>query len=219
MAHTFDPTRHFMTLKGKDYLEVKWRLVWLRSQHPTAHVETELVKLVEGAAIFRATVTLPPLPVIDPKTGEVLPGEPWSGKATGYGMCGRDEFGDYLERAETAALGRALAALGFGTQFAGAELDGRIVDSPVERQQGQQPRQQQGGDRGEPAQRVAPDAAGSITDPQRRKLFAMARAVYGMEEAQLRNWIIENHQVEGDQLSRRAASGILNAWEEDANKN
>ena len=42
---------------------------------------------------------------------------------------------DYIERAETGAIGRALAALGLGTQFSGDEFDERhrIVDSPVER--------------------------------------------------------------------------------------
>ncbi|HTD18454.1 MAG TPA: hypothetical protein VK667_02885, partial [Ktedonobacteraceae bacterium] len=40
----------------------------------------------------------------------------------------------YIEKAETGAIGRALAALGYGTQFA-PELneEHRIVDSPVER--------------------------------------------------------------------------------------
>src|SRR5204863_9934179 len=43
-------------------------------------------------------------------------------------------FPDYIEKAETGAIGRALAALGYGTQFA-PELDEehRIVDSPVNR--------------------------------------------------------------------------------------
>jgi hypothetical protein len=43
-------------------------------------------------------------------------------------------FPDFIEKAETGAIGRALAALGFGTQFA-PELDEqhRIVDSPVAR--------------------------------------------------------------------------------------
>ena len=41
-------------------------------------------------------------------------------------------FADYLEKAETRAVGRALAMCGYGTQFA-PELEERerIVDSPV----------------------------------------------------------------------------------------
>ncbi len=42
-------------------------------------------------------------------------------------------FPDFLEKSETCAVGRALAELGFGTQFVADELEEahRIVDSPV----------------------------------------------------------------------------------------
>lgn len=44
-------------------------------------------------------------------------------------------FPDYTEKAETGAVGRALALLGYGTAFTGDELneEHRIVDAPVER--------------------------------------------------------------------------------------
>ncbi len=46
----------------------------------------------------------------------------------------RVSFSDYIEKAETGAIGRALAALGYGTQFAPEfNEEHRIVDSPVER--------------------------------------------------------------------------------------
>src|SRR2546422_8919831 len=56
----------------------------------------------------------------------------------GVGMGTKSEkaasFPDFIEKAETGAIGRALAALGYGTQFA-PELneEHRIVDAPVER--------------------------------------------------------------------------------------
>ena len=31
----FNPNDHLINLKGKHYLEVKWRLVWFRMEHPT----------------------------------------------------------------------------------------------------------------------------------------------------------------------------------------
>ena len=60
---------------------------------------------------------------------------PGGGSATGWGSESSGDFRDYLEKAETKAIGRALAALGFGTQFCpdfefGAAA-GRVVDSPV----------------------------------------------------------------------------------------
>src|SRR3546814_7260726 len=60
-------------------------------------------------------------------------------RATGYGSETPKDFGDYIEKAETKAIGRALGALGFGTQFTddfdeGHERNGErnVVDSRSE---------------------------------------------------------------------------------------
>lgn len=118
-ARTFEPGRYLTKVGGADYLEVKWRLVWLREVHPDAVIETELISHVGQDAIFRARVSIP-----------------GGGSATGFGSEAYDDFRDYIEKAETKALGRALAALGFGTQFCpdfefGAR-EGRVVDTPVD---------------------------------------------------------------------------------------
>lgn len=115
----FDPARHLTLVNGKEYLEVKWRLVWLRAEHPNAAIETELVSHANNEAVFRASVQIPD-----------------GGSATGWGSEDAQGFGDYLEKAETKAIGRALAALGFGTQFC-SDFDfgaagGRVVDAPVQ---------------------------------------------------------------------------------------
>ena len=98
---SFDPTPHIQQLRGRggntDYLGVRWSLVWLRKEHPDAQIVTEHVQIDPTIAIFKATVTLP--------TG---------GRATGYGSETAADFGDYIEKAETKAIGRALRALGFG---------------------------------------------------------------------------------------------------------
>lgn len=117
-SRTFEPGRHLSLINGNEYLEVKWRLVWLRTEHPDAHIETELVSHDNNEAIFRASVSIPD-----------------GGSATGWGSEDAQSFGDYIEKAETKAIGRALAALGFGTQFC-TDFDfgaaqGRVVDSPV----------------------------------------------------------------------------------------
>ncbi len=99
-AKGFDASKYLTDLGGKDYLEVKWRLLWLRTEHPDAIVETELVKHGAGLALFRARVSVP-----------------GGGTATGWGSETAEDFEDFIEKAETKALGRALAALGYGTQF------------------------------------------------------------------------------------------------------
>ncbi len=128
----FDASKYLTDLGGRDYLEVKWRLLWLRTEHPDAVVETELVKHDPALALFRARVTVP-----------------GGGTASGWGSETAEDFGDFIEKAETKALGRALAALGYGTQFCedfdfssgGREQrasnrprrTGRVVDAPVVR--------------------------------------------------------------------------------------
>jgi hypothetical protein len=103
-AARFDPTPYLRQLRGRggggEYLDVKWRLLWLRTEHPAAEIVTEHVQIEPTLAIFKATVTLP--------TG---------GKATGYGSETAGDFGDFIEKAETKAIGRALNALGYGAQF------------------------------------------------------------------------------------------------------
>jgi hypothetical protein len=69
-------------------------------------------------AVFKASVSIP-----------------GSGSATGWGSEHYNDFRDYIEKAETKALGRALAALGFGTQFC-PDFDfgsaaGHVVDAPI----------------------------------------------------------------------------------------
>ena len=130
----FTPGDHLMQLKSregsKDYLPVQWRLVWFRQECPQGTIDTEemdvdterecsvetsiwnpntrrydkLIKTAKGYARFRATIC-------DGK----------GGRATGTKSECRASFEDYIEKAETGAIGRALAALGYGTAFVGDE--------------------------------------------------------------------------------------------------
>lgn len=113
----FNPKEHMMVLKGKEYLQVAWRLVWFREDHPDWSIDANCVEQDENHAIFKAIVA----------------DENGIQKSSGHGSESKRDFGDFLEKAETKAVGRALAMLGYGTQFAGEELDEgeRIVDSPI----------------------------------------------------------------------------------------
>src|SRR5216684_1412102 len=147
ITRAFNPNDHVMQIKNRngsaDYLPVQWRLVWFREHCPEGSIETEMlhldldreteeegyawnnetkrsekvVKRANGLAVFRAVV----------KDGK-------GGIATGTKSEKAASFPDYIEKAETGAIGRALAALGYGTQFA-PELneEHRIVDAPVNR--------------------------------------------------------------------------------------
>lgn len=119
--YKFNPNEHISRLKGKDYLEVKWRLVWFRDQYPHGEIRTSIAHIdtEKGIAVFKA---------------EISDGE--GGHSEGHGSETAKDFGDYLEKAETKAIGRALAALGYGTQFAPEMEEGEhVVDSPVNKPQ------------------------------------------------------------------------------------
>lgn len=151
LLKNFNPNDHIMQIesgpgdkkKKSDYLPVQWRLVWFRALCPQGTIKTEMSHLDleaefegekwvwdtglrknvkvpctgKGIAIFRAIV----------EDGQ-------GGIATGTKSEKSVDFADFIEKAETGAIGRALAALGYGTQFTGDELNEgeRIADSPVD---------------------------------------------------------------------------------------
>jgi hypothetical protein len=147
----FNAEKHLMNLSGKAYLEVKWRLVWFRLECPNGTIDTEEVDVDLDREVEAEIPTGNWIP--DPnRPGRKMP-EKTTRRARGYarfravvtdGKGGRAtatksenaaSFPDYIEKAETGAVGRALAMLGYGTQFTGDELseDYRIVDAPVDR--------------------------------------------------------------------------------------
>lgn len=158
MTEGFNPAEHIMQFKGRDYLEVKWRQVWLNEDAPRYEHESEVIGFDEDAALVRATVR-----VID-ENGILLR------SAQGLGRCTRIEFNDFVEKAETAAIGRALNMLGYGTQFADPDLasdgTGKAADAPVgraapaaARPAAARPQGSQGASSGQTAQRQAQPAA------------------------------------------------------------
>lgn len=223
----FDPSRYLTKLPRRarqadgswgtaetDYLEVKWRLLWLRTEHPEAAIETEIVSHGDEMAVFRARVTIP-----------------GGGSSTGWGHETAADFGDYLEKAETKALGRALAALGFGTQFCEdfdfAQGDcQRVVDAPVDAAT------TRGGVRTE-VRRIreeAPAANGNVTamsgqprrpvqaspvllatEPQVKAIYAIARGAQALDDSELEARCRERYGCLPPELTRRQASEFIDA--------
>lgn len=191
-AKTFDPSRYLTKVGSSDYLEVKWRLVWLREVHPDATIETELVSHADQTAIFRARVSIP-----------------GGGSATGYGSEGYDDFREYIEKAETKAIGRALAALGFGTQFCpdfdfGASA-GNVVDSPIDFASTRGRRMAAG--RGDD-QRSTGGGPQPATPRQIKFIQAIARE-HGMSDDALNSEVEQLYGRAVEQLDRRDASAFI----------
>ena len=106
----------------RDYLEVAGRILLFRMDHSTGSIITEPVQWMDAGVVFRATIV----------------GADGTTLSTGHAMAGEAGSSNYSgrwpEKAETSAIGRALAAAGYGTDQAGDDMaEGDfIADSPVE---------------------------------------------------------------------------------------
>lgn len=130
---SFNPNDYLMDLKGKSYLQVAHRLLWLNEDLKSGiiggfEIVTELVsekrwddakrKREINEAVFKATIE------ITNTDGDVIK------HVTGWGSETDADFGDFREKAETKAIGRAVALAGYGTQHA-PEFDEGERSSPI----------------------------------------------------------------------------------------
>jgi hypothetical protein len=133
--NTFDPNKYMLKLpKNKkvklsngqvkwekvetDYLPVAPRIAWFRKDHPKWSIVTKEIKSAKKAVVMKA--------IIKDESGKVI--------ATARKKETENGFPDYIEKAETGAVGRALAMCGYGTLQAPEFDEGeRLADSPVAR--------------------------------------------------------------------------------------
>jgi len=108
-------------LKGKDYLMVAYRIQWFNEVVKSFRINTSFPVLTSEETVAQSTIE-----VLD-ESGKVIR------TAMGTKRETKKDFSDHTEKAETGAIGRAITMLGYGTQFALADLDegDRIIDSPV----------------------------------------------------------------------------------------
>jgi len=107
-----------------DYLEVKWRRVWFNEEHPD----------------WKVLISVQMYPENDIPKACLAKAEVYNDKnelvTIGWGYSTVEMFKRFVEKACTAAEGRALASIGYGTQWAEEyyeETDSaeNLVDSPV----------------------------------------------------------------------------------------
>jgi len=99
-----------------DYLPVAARIAWFRKDHPLWSIITDVELQADKAVVMKAT--------IKDILGTVI--------ATARKKETEIGFPDYIEKAETGTIGRALAMCGYGTLQA-PEFDeqDRLADTPV----------------------------------------------------------------------------------------
>lgn len=126
----FDPRKFMRTLAGDDgttkqYLDVVYRKLWFRLKNPDGKIVKKILKLTDQTAIVEARVYL--------RKDDAEESYIASALAQKY-FERESQFGPkYVELAETAAVGRALADAGYGLQFADleGEIDPNVVDAPL----------------------------------------------------------------------------------------
>lgn len=126
----FNPSDFTRKLTNDDgtmslYLDVKYRILWFRCCHPTGKIDTDILRVDEKSAVVCCKLY---------NDRNDSPDQ-YIAKATAQRFASEEKYGDrYLETAETAAMGRALAAAGYGTQFCGAAdtFGNDIVDAPLD---------------------------------------------------------------------------------------
>lgn len=119
---SFNVQDYMINLKGKPYLPVAGRIGVLRFGNPDLKDRYSIkttplqIDMEAGFAIFQAEVWL---------DGVLL--------GMGTKQESKRDFPDFLEKAETGAIGRALAVAGFGTLYALQDFDEgeRLADAPV----------------------------------------------------------------------------------------
>lgn len=111
-----------LTLKGKPYLQVAHRIIWFREDWPLGRIETSIIEKTDKFVKYKAIISLP-------VHGE---GISYTHIADADKVEHYAHFQDADEKAQTGAIGRALALCGYGTQFTSEfEEKDRVVDAPV----------------------------------------------------------------------------------------
>jgi hypothetical protein len=209
-ARELNLTGRMIPMKGgKHYLQVADRIVWFREEYPEGTIETQLVELdrEKQFCMYRARVT----------TGK-------GGVAEASGTETARDFGDYIEKAETKAVGRALGYLGFGTASAGFEEGQRVVDAPRNDRRAEpapppaRPRQEPSA----PAQGQQQLPASDIglqraSERQVKFIYGIAREA-GLDDQELTAWSQELYQQDVEQLNRRDASTLIEALQRRRNE-
>lgn len=127
----FNPRDFMRVIQGegesaKYYLDVAFRKLWFRLKYPEGRISKRLLKLENDMAVIEARVYL------NYRDAE----ENFVANAFSHKFRADDsQLGSkFVELAETAATGRALADAGFGLQFADCEkeTDPEVADAPFE---------------------------------------------------------------------------------------
>lgn len=200
-----------LNLRGKEYLQVAQRIVWFREEFPSGRIDTECVKIDDKMAHFRAIISVPTNIVQDkcPIYAKLADADKIEYKT---------DFADYMEKAQTSAIGRALALCGYGTAFCADELEegDRLADAPTS-----------------PASEIKPNivpivkpinlarstesiASNTASDPQKKLIWARLKNELNLSDDEAREYIFHYCKVKSSKdLTREDIKILLEAIDTD----
>lgn len=110
-----------LNLRGKPYLQIAHRLVWLTEKYDHYTIDSQFLKLEDDHSICRSCIN-----VYD-ADGKLVRSSVGTKKET------QKDFPDFVEKSETGSIGRALASIGIGTQFCTQDMEEgmRLADAPI----------------------------------------------------------------------------------------
>ena len=174
----------------KPYLQVQHRLIWFREEAPDWTLRTEIRDQTADSATIQAFIETP------------------EGRIRSTGMKREDAAGwsDFLEKAETGAIGRALAHAGFGTQFAIEMEDGAAEGFPVDSPAPPKPVEGQAWGPPPPNQAFQPPPGASppAVEPRRKNSLTVKQESYLC--------VLVKQKLEPSATNDVALLAALNAW-------
>lgn len=176
------------------YLDVKYRKLWFRLVNPTGKIISRIVHFTENMAVVEARIYLDKC---DQENNYIANSFSQKFRTTDT------QFGDkFLEMAETAAIGRALADAGYGLQFAdvGEGNDPMQVDAGIPVNQGTSMQAAM------PAQNPAPAMQQTPNQPAGAMPAFQTQAMPGQ---QMMEQFYQEAQANGNTISRATGSGQM----------
>lgn len=107
-------------IRGKPYMDCAYRVVWFREEKPTWKIHTFMVTATDKSVLFRAAI-------LNDANETIASAHKFQ----------KSSFDNFYEKAESQAVGRALALCGYGTAHAHADFDddsnepSNLPDSPT----------------------------------------------------------------------------------------
>lgn len=180
-----------MDLHGKDYIQVVYRVLWFREENPQGKIDTERVSESDKHVTYRAIIS-----ILDKESGTYM-------KLSNADKTLLIKNTTDYEKAETGAIGRALALAGYGTQFAEDFTEGDdLSDAPLSPQPQSQSQASSLVDRGGPAKLADEGNIKFTIGKNAGKTFKEVFELDSQNDFNYGNWVLAQSKKTPDKMHK-----------------